>query len=333
MRGEFFEREVFADFDAVVIAPQSRIRRETAFESGHAVGNDGENFLVGVCLFVEIAQRMFAVAARERRVDFCQRAAVFDIARCVFEFARPIAQARFVIFNRLLEHREEPIAWRHGKELGVDGDEDAEIVRRILPQEEADISLEEALFLFGVQRTVENNRIELADKSRHSRGDAPRFDALQENDGFRRFEIVEEVADARLDFVSDVVELEQGFVGAHEFFVVVLNRELHLMAGVLELLAEFFVFRARGFEHAVDIGALRLPVFDRQFVAKIDGFVIGRSVGNGFFGVFERAAFVSRQPHEHFCDARPDIGKVVAGERFRFEHADALAQFAARSDF
>ena len=52
---EFFDGEVFADFDAVEVAANASESRETAFESGDVVGDEGEDFLISAGFFIEIA--------------------------------------------------------------------------------------------------------------------------------------------------------------------------------------------------------------------------------------------------------------------------------------
>ena len=77
---------------------------------------------------------MLAVAAGKCRIDFCKCSGVFDFGGGVFELVCPGAEAVFVVFDRLLEHGEEPIAWGHGVEFGVDGDEDVEVFAWVLSE-------------------------------------------------------------------------------------------------------------------------------------------------------------------------------------------------------
>ena len=61
--------------------------------------------------------------------------------------------------------------------------------------------------MFGQEIAFEDARIEVADERRHGGGDATRLDALQEGDGFWRVEVVDELADIRLNIVLYVAEL------------------------------------------------------------------------------------------------------------------------------
>ena len=325
---KFFERKGFGDFRAVEIPADLLHGFKTLLEGRKTVGRCLEEVFVSIGGLFRVLEDVF-VTIGQRRINFCNAELVADLRDGVLKTSRPRFDGGRTVVGGILKDGEKTVTWRQGKELGMDGDEILNVERGSLAEKESEITLEKPLFLVRGDDAFEHDLIEFAHKRGQTVRRASRFHALKQRDGLGGVEGVGQFAQVVDDTVAHIGKLKKGFVGPHEFVVIVAKRQPEFLTCRFEFLANLGIFFPCGFERGVNKGAIVFLERDGNVVAHLDRFAVCVVRLNRFFSIFQGQG-VSGECAQDAGHSQPYIGQILARQRFVFEIFKPLAELVVR---